>query len=36
MKAKNEEMRKRLEDLDKGYINEYGSRVETQSRCQRF
>ena len=30
MKAKNEEMRKRLEDLDKGYINEYGSRVETQ------
>ena len=30
MKAKNEEIRKRLEDLDKGYINEYGSRVETQ------
>jgi len=30
MKAQNEELRKRLEDLDKGYINEYGSRVETQ------
>ena len=30
MKSQNEEMRKRLEDLDKGYINEYGSRVETQ------
>lgn len=30
MKTQNEELRKRLEDLDKGYINEYGSRVETQ------
>jgi len=30
MKAQNDELRKRLEDLDKGYINEYGSRVETQ------
>ncbi len=30
MKNQNDEMRKRLEDLDKGYINEYGSRVETQ------
>ena len=30
MKAQNEELRKRLDDLDKGYINEYGSRVETQ------
>ena len=30
MKAQNEELRKRLEDLDKGYISEYGSRVETQ------
>ena len=30
MKSQNEELRKRLEELDKGYINEYGSRVETQ------
>ena len=30
MKAQNDELRKRLDDLDKGYINEYGSRVETQ------
>ena len=30
MKAENEGLRKRLDDLDKGYINEYGSRVETQ------
>ena len=30
MKTQNEELRKRLDDLDKGYINEYGSRVETQ------
>ena len=30
MKTQNEELRKRLEDLDKGYISEYGSRVETQ------
>lgn len=30
MKNQNEEMRKRLEDLDKGYVNEYGARVETQ------
>lgn len=30
MKSQNDELRKRLEDLDKGYINEYGSRVETQ------
>ena len=30
MKVQNEELRRRLDDLDKGYINEYGSRVETQ------
>ena len=30
MKAQNDELRKRIEDLDKGYISEYGSRVETQ------
>ena len=30
MKAQNDELRKRLDDLDKVYINEYGSRVETQ------
>ena len=30
MKSQNDELRKRLEELDKGYINEYGSRVETQ------
>ena len=30
MKSQNDELRKRLEDLDKGYISEYGSRVETQ------
>ena len=30
MKTQNEELRKRLDDLDKGYISEYGSRVETQ------
>lgn len=30
MKVQNDELRKRLEDLDKGYISEYGSRVETQ------
>jgi len=30
MKAENEGLRKRLEDVDKGYISEYGARVETQ------
>ena len=30
MKAENERLSKRLEDVDKGYINEYGARVETQ------
>ena len=30
MKSQNDDLRKRLEELDKGYINEYGSRVETQ------
>ena len=30
VKSQNDELRKRIEDLDKGYINEYGSRVETQ------
>ena len=34
MKAQNDELRKRLEDLDKGYISEYGSRVETQEALQ--
>lgn len=31
VQQQNEEMKKRLSDLDKGYINEYGSRIESQS-----
>lgn len=30
VQSQNEEMKKRLADLDKGYIEEYGSRVESQ------
>jgi hypothetical protein len=30
VQKQNEEMKKKLSDLDKGYINEYGSRVESQ------
>ena len=30
VQQQNEEMKKRLSDLDKGYINEYGNRVESQ------
>jgi len=30
VQQQNEEMKKKLSDLDKGYINEYGSRVESQ------
>ena len=30
MKAQNEQMQARLQELDQGYINEYGSRVESQ------
>lgn len=30
MQQQNEEYKKRLADLDKGYVNEYGARVETQ------
>lgn len=30
VQQQNEEMKKRLSDLDKGYINEYGSRIESQ------
>jgi hypothetical protein len=31
VKQQNEEMQKRLKDLDQGYMTEYGSRVETQT-----
>ena len=31
VQQQNEEMKKRLSDLDRGYINEYGSRIESQS-----
>ena len=31
VQTQNEEMKKKLSDLDKGYINEYGSRIESQS-----
>ena len=31
VQQQNEEMKKKLADLDKGYINEYGSRIESQS-----
>jgi len=31
VQQQNEEMKKRLSDLDKGYINEYGSRIESQA-----
>ena len=30
VQQQNEEMKKRLADLDKGYVSEYGARVETQ------
>ncbi|MDB9996617.1 hypothetical protein OAE49_06330 [Gammaproteobacteria bacterium] len=30
VQQQNEEMKKRLSDLDKGYVSEYGARVETQ------
>lgn len=31
VKQQNEEMQKRLKDLDQGYMTEYGSRIETQT-----
>ena len=31
VQTQNEEMKRKLSDLDKGYINEYGSRIESQS-----
>ena len=31
VQTQNEEMKKKLSDLDKGYINEYGSRIQSQS-----
>ncbi len=33
VQQQNEEMKKKLSDLDKGYINEYGSRIESQGQA---
>jgi len=33
VQTQNEEMKKKLSDLDKGYINEYGSRIESQGQA---
>lgn len=33
MQQQNEEMKKKLSDLDKGYISEYGSRIESQGQA---